>query len=89
VSGDTLRWRGVLAEDRTGAGLTIADLRAFIADADALAAILGVDVDQARPLVADYGGGAIRHLWVGVSRRSWRRWRHEDVVAGPTGAAAP
>jgi hypothetical protein len=79
VSGETLRWRGVLAED-DGDGLTIAELRAFLADAEALAGVLGVDVDQARPLVANTrANGAIRHIWVGVARR---RWRHLNVAAG-------
>lgn len=78
MSGDTLRWRGVLAKDH-GDGLTIAELRAFLADAESLAGVLGVDVDQARPLVATRGDGAIRHMWVGVARR---RWRHQNVAAG-------
>ena len=76
---DTLRWRGVLAEGQ-GDGLTIAELRAFIADAEGLAGVLGVDVDQARPLVATRSNGAIRHIWVGVARRRWTR--HLNVAAG-------
>jgi hypothetical protein len=71
--GDTIRWRGVLAEDDGGDGLCIADLRAFLADADALAEQLGTCAGDAVPLVAVRKNGAIRHIWVGVKRRRWRR----------------
>jgi hypothetical protein len=72
VRGDTIRWRGVLAEDDGKSGLTIADLRAFLADADALAGLLGTCAGDAVPLVAVHRDGAIRHIWVGVARRRWR-----------------
>lgn len=83
-TGDTIRWRGVLAED-DGHGLTIADLRAFIADADALAHQLGVSAGDAIPLVATRRDGSIRHIWAGVTRRRWRTWPGGEDV--PTGAA--
>jgi hypothetical protein len=72
--GDTVRWRGVLAEDRTGRGLTVAQLRQFVDDAEELARWEGADIELARPLVAVSSGGAIRHIWLGVARRSWLRW---------------
>ena len=80
--GDTVRWRGVLAEDDGRSGLTIADLRAFLADADNLAAREGLSAGDAVPLVATHGDGAIRHIWVGVARRRWRRYDPQHVAAG-------
>jgi hypothetical protein len=71
VNGDTLRWRGVLAEDGPASrGLTVADLRTFLAAADALAATEGIAAGAGVPRVAVHRDGTIHHIWFGV-RRHW------------------
>lgn len=87
---DTIRWRGVMSEDR-GDGLDITDLRRFLGDAEELAHDLGTWAGIAVPLVLLNGNGTIRHIWVGVQRRRLlgRSGGAGDVAAGPAGAAAP
>lgn len=88
---DTIRWRGVQsAENRDG--LSILDLRDFLADVDELAAQLESWAGLGVPVVLLNEDATIRHIWVGVQRRriigGWRRRGAGDVVAGPTGEAA-
>ena len=77
-TGDTLRWHGVLVEDHSGGGLTIADYRQFLADADAAAAEAAVSIEDQVPTVGtwDRGGapaGSVRDIWVGITRRKRRQ----------------
>lgn len=67
---DTLRWRGVMGERQDG--MSVADLRAWLADADALAAREGVSAGDAKPELALNKDATIRRIWVGVARRRWR-----------------
>ena len=53
-------------------GMRIADLRAWIADADALAGREGVSAGDVVPEVLANKDGSIRRIWAGVARRRWR-----------------
>lgn len=70
-SGDTLRWRGVMLTDVDGHGLTIAGLRLFLDEADAMAAEHRVSIEEQTFEVLVRRGRAHR-LWVGVVRRERR-----------------
>lgn len=76
-NGYTVHWRGLMLEDDTKAdGLSIADLREFLAEADRLADLLGVKADAARPLVLLNDGSTIRHIWAGLQYRRWAPFRN-------------
>ena len=72
-AGDTLRWRGLLAEDHTGRGLTVPELTAFLEQVTAEADAAGVDPAALVPLAATWPSttrpGRIRHAWVAIRRR--------------------
>jgi len=72
MNGDTIRWRGVVARNKDHSGLTIADLRAFLAETDAVAARFGISSGEVVPLVALNRDDTIRHIWAGVVRKRWR-----------------
>jgi hypothetical protein len=72
VRADTIRWRGVMSETRDR-GLSIIDLRRFLADADDLAIQLGTWAGTAVPIVLPNDDCTIRHIWVGVEHRPWPR----------------
>lgn len=76
MRGDTIRWLGVKVSDADGAGMTIAGIRLFLAEVDALAEAEGMSVEEAIPVVERHKRGGIRWLWVGVRRRErWGRLR--------------
>jgi hypothetical protein len=71
---DTFKWHGVIGYDQScksdpDAGMTIAQLREFLDNADDEARRLGEAIDNQIPLIADYRNGAIRHIWVAICER--------------------
>jgi hypothetical protein len=74
VRADTFRWRGVMSET-SGDGLSVLDLRTFLDDVDELAVQLDTWAGISVPVVLLNDDCTIRHIWVGVRRKRWRRDR--------------
>jgi hypothetical protein len=71
VRADTFRWRGVMSET-SGDGLSILDLRTFLADVDELALQLDTWAGISVPVVLLNDDCTIRRIWVGVQRKRWK-----------------
>ena len=69
---DTIRWRGVMSEDKGKDGLSMLDLQTFLGDAEELALDLGTWAGIAVPIALVNNDCTIRHLWVGVQRKRWK-----------------
>ena len=66
---DTKRWHGLERSAPDGLGLTVPELAAFLAAAQAEAARAGASLDTTEPVVMINGNGGVRHIWVQIRPR--------------------